>query len=103
MSTPLDFSPRFVIGYVVIGNQRLPVTMAPEFYRAMQAVVRRVGGAASDAMAADFADILAPLMVTEMVPEMLMQSAPAAESQLSDITQPAPADSPLAFETTYQG
>lgn len=103
MTTPLDFSPRFVIGYVVIGNQRLPVTMAPEFYRAMQAVVRRIGGAAADDAASEFADILAPLVLPEMQPEMVLQPLPAEVSQLPDISQPAPADSPLAFETTYQG
>lgn len=103
MSTPLDFSPRFVIGYVVIGGKQLPVTMAPEFYRAMQAVIRRIGGAAADDTASEFADIMAPLVLQELLPEMVLQPVPAEASQLSDVMQPAQADGPLAFETTYQG
>jgi hypothetical protein len=96
MSTPLTITPRMVF---VTPEGKL----TPEAFRAMQAIIQRLGGAASDDVAAEFADVFAPFVVQETLPEMLMQPVPAEVGQFHDIAQPAQPDCPLAYETTYQG
>ena len=51
------FPPRAIIGYVNMNGQKLPVEISPEFYRALRALVARVGGAASDGTADSISDI----------------------------------------------
>jgi len=81
------FPPRAVIGYVTVGNQRLPVEISPEFYRALRTLVSRVGGTASDGSVDSISDVFAPIFQS-------------AEPLFLDIVQPV--QTPVLCPENYQ-
>lgn len=93
MSQVLQLFPiRAPIGSVTVNGQSLPVYMTPEFYRALNVVMTRLGSSTDSSVAGDsFGEVFAPFTNGD------------TEQQLSDITQPQTTGDSMAFEVTYGG
>ena len=74
------FPPRAIIGYVNMNGQKLPVEISHEFYRALRALVARVGGASStDVAQSEIADAFA--VGSESVGQLFFDVLQPVESQ----------------------
>ena len=88
------FPPRAIIGYVNMNGQKLPVEMSPEFYRALRALVARVGGAASDGTADSISDIFARVGgaasdgTSDSISDIFASFGQASEPIFLDVVQP---------------
>lgn len=94
------FPARAIIGYVNMNGQKMPVEMSPEFYRALRALVARVGGAASDGMIDTISDVFA--LGNQPTDSLFLDVVQPAESPvlLPEIVQTS-TDNTFANETTY--
>ena len=122
------FPPRAIIGYVNMNGQKLPVEISPEFYRALRALVARVGGAASDGSTDSISDVFASFgqasdsisdvfasfgQASDSISDVFASFGQASEPIFLDVVQPVQSrvllpeivqtsnDNSFANETTY--
>ena len=108
------FPPRAIIGYVNMNGQKLPVEISPEFYRALRALVARVGGAASDGSTDSISDVFASFgQASDSISDVFASFGQASEPIFLDVVHPVQSrvllpeivqtsnDNSFANETTY--